>query len=391
MFVIKAKRGKERKVKNLYPNLFKDEIVDIIGEGDLGLANLFSSEDEFIGMGIFNRTSNKPFRLLSTKPVEINQDYFTRLFKRALERRKLLFRSSCFRLINAESDFLPGVIIDKYDDVFVLQIRHPFWVDYKSVMVDSLYEVFDDIQGVYERSDFESSPEESLERHSGLLRGEVPEEQVIVENEIQYKISIPNGQKTGFFMDQRDNRLYASSLVERYQLQGMKGLDLFSFTGSFSFAMAKAGMHTLGIDKSSIDIDLARENAELNHLEDQCEFICQDVFALSGLKREYRMIILDPPSLVKDKREKHFGKRKFTELVKKGLEFLETPGIMGLCSCAYHIGIGELEESVRRGCEAYGYYGTIVDIGLQASDHPWMVQIPESLYLKCLWIYIDAV
>ena len=390
MFVIKAKRGKERKVKNLYPNLFQDEIVDIIGEGDLGLANLFSSEDEFIGVGIFNRTSNKPFRLLSRTPVDINQDYFTRLFKRALKRRMFLLNSSCFRLINAESDFLPGVIIDKYDTVFVLQIRNPFWIDYKSVMVDSLYEVFDDIQGVYERSDFESSPEESLERHSGLLRGQVPDEQVIVENGIKYKISIPKGQKTGFFMDQRDNRLLTSSLVERYQLQGMKGLDLFSFTGSFSFAMAKAGMHTLGVDKSPVDIDLARENTLINGLEDHCQFMCEDVFALSGLEREYKMIVLDPPSLVKEKREKHFGKRKFTELVKKGLEFLDTPGIMGLCSCAYHIGIGELEESVRRGCEAYGYSGTIIDIGLQASDHPWMVQIPESLYLKCLWIYIDA-
>src|SRR6056297_2447580 len=318
MFVIKAKRGKERKVKNLYPNLFKDEIIDVIGEGDLGLANLFSCEDEFIGMGIFNRASNKPFRLLSKQPVEINQDYFTHLFKKALSRRMFLVNEGCFRLINAESDFLPGIIIDKYDDVLVLQIRHPFWVSYKSVIVDSLYELFDDIQGVYERSDFESSPEDSLERHRGLLRGSVPDEQIIVENDIRYKISIPNGQKTGFFMDQRENRQFTGKLVERYRLQGMKGLDLFSFTGSFSFAMAKAGMHTLGIDKSKIDIELAKENAALNDLEHQCHFICEDVFALSGLKKAYKMIVLDPPSLVKDKREKHYGKRKFTELVKIG-------------------------------------------------------------------------
>jgi len=390
MFVIKAKRGKDRKIKNLYPNLFMDEIVDIIGEGDVGLANLFSADDEFIGTGIFNRTSNKPFRLLSKTPVEINQNYFTHLFKKALKRRPFLLKSSCFRLINAEADFLPGVIIDKYDDVFVVQIRHPFWVDYKPMMVDSLDNLFEGIKGVYERSDFESSPEESLERYSGLLKGQVPEEQIIVENGIHYKISIPKGQKTGFFMDQRDNRLFTSKLVESYQFQGMKGLDLFSFTGSFSFAMAKSGMDTLGVDKSSDDIDLARENASINNLEKHCHFICEDVFSLSFLKKEYKMIILDPPSLVKDKREKHFGKRKFTELVKKGLEFLDTPGIMGLCSCAYHIGISELEESVRRGCEAYGYYGTIIDIGFQASDHPWMVQIPESLYLKCLWVYIDA-
>ncbi|MFW6263852.1 MAG: class I SAM-dependent rRNA methyltransferase, partial [Thermotogota bacterium] len=265
-----------------------------------------------------------------------------------------------------------------------------FWVDYKSLMVDSLYEVFELVKGVYERSDFESSPEESLERHSGLLRGDVPDEQIIVENGIKYKISIPYGQKTGFFMDQRDNRQFVAQLVERYSLQGANGLDLFSFTGSFSLNMAKAGMHTLGVDKSSDDIDLAKENASLNNLENQCRFICEDVFSLSSLQKAYKMVILDPPSLVKDKREKYFGKRKFTELVKKGLEFLNPPGIIGVCSCAYHIGIGELEESVRRGCEGYGYFGTIFDIGLQASDHPWLVQIPESLYLKCLWVYIDG-
>jgi len=391
MFVIKAKRGKERKIKNLYPNLFQDEIVDIIGEGDMGLANLFSAEDEYIGTGLFSRKSNKAFRLLSNKPVEITEAFFRDVFKTALKKRSHLFHSGCFRLVNAESDFLPGVIIDKYDRVFVMQIRHPVWTAYKLLMVDALYDLFDDIQGVYERSDFESSVEDSLQRHSGLLRGEVPNEQFITENAIRYKISIPFGQKTGFFMDQRDNRQIVGQLVQRYNLEGSKGLDLFSFTGSFSFSMAKARLQTLGVDKSQEDIDLAKENAKLNQLDHQCRFFCNDVFELSGLKPEYKMIVLDPPSLVKDKQDKHFGKRKFTELVKKGLEFLETPGIMGLCSCAYHIGIDELEEALRRGCESFGYYGTIVDIGLQASDHPWMVQIPESLYLKCLWVYIDSV
>ncbi|HRW35794.1 MAG TPA: class I SAM-dependent rRNA methyltransferase [Thermotogota bacterium] len=391
MFVIRAKRGKERKIKNLYPNLFSDEIADIIGEGDTGLANLFSAEDEYIGTGLFSRKSNKVFRLLSTQPIEITTAYFAGVFKRALKRRSHLFHEGCFRLINAESDFLPGVIIDKYDRVFVLQIRHPVWVDFKPLMVDALYEAFDDVQGVYERSDFESSIDDSLERHSGLLCGEVSQEQIITENGIRYRISIPKGQKTGFFMDQRDNRQIAGQLAQRYSLQGSKGLDLFSFTGSFSFSMAQAGLQTLGVDKSAEDIESAKENAKLNQLDQQCRFICHDVFEFSGLKPEYKMIILDPPSLVKEKQDKHFGKRKFTELVKKGLQFLDTPGIMGLCSCAYHIGIDELEEALRRGCESYGYYGFIVDIGFQASDHPWMVQIPESLYLKCLWVYIDSV
>lgn len=389
MFVITAKRGKDRKIKNLYPNLFKDEIVDVIGEGDVGLANLFSSETEFIGTGLFNRQSNKQFRLLSRDNIEIDTDYFNRIFKRAMNKRRHLWRQGCYRLVNAESDFLPGIIVDRYDDVFVVQVRHPYWTKHKKLIAGVLCELFEDIRGVYERSDFESTPDVGLERASGLLLGEVADEQIIVENAIRYKISIPHGQKTGFFMDQRDNRAFVRELIERYSLAGKRGLDLFSFTGSFSFNMADAGMNTLGVDKSIEDVNLANENALLNGLGSRCSFLCEDVFELEGLSKEYKLIILDPPSLIKDKKEKQYGKRKFSELVKKALDFLDVPGIMGLCSCAYHIGIGELEEAVRRGCEEHGCFADVIAIGLQAQDHPWMVQIPESLYLKCLWVYID--
>lgn len=389
MFVITAKRGKDRKIRNLYPNLFADEIVDVIGEGDVGLANLFSSETEFIGTGLFSRHSNKQFRLLSRESLEINPDYFIKVFKRAMNKRRHLWRQGCYRLINAESDFLPGIIIDRYLDVFVLQIRHPYWSEHKRLIAHVLCELFDDIRGVYERSDFESTPDAGLERASGLLCGEVPDEQIILENSLRYKISIPHGQKTGFFMDQRDNRAFVRDLIQRYSLAGKRALDLFSFTGSFSFNMADAGMYTLGVDKSGEDIRRAGENAQLNGLESKCSFLCEDVFELDDLAKEYKLIILDPPSLIKNKKEKHYGTRKFSALVKKALSFLELPGIIGLCSCAYHIGVGELEEAVRRGCEEHGCFADVIAIGIQAQDHPWMVQIPESLYLKCLWVYID--
>jgi len=393
MFIIKAKRGKTKKLKNMYPNLFRDEIREIIGEGDYGIANLFSGEDEFIGTGLFSRNSNKTFRMLSRTAVEINNAFFVQKFSGAILRRRRFQNSDCYRVINAESDFLPGIIVDKFRDILVLQIRHIVWEDYKGEIVKALLSVFGDkITGIYERSDFESSPEYALRKNKGIIYGEVPDEMIIEELGIKYKVSVPSGQKTGFFLDQRENRDYIRKIVSDYDLRDKKGLDLFSYTGSFSFAMASAGMSsTVGVDKSEDDITLAKENARLNGLEDRCRFFSADIFELDSLKREYSLIVLDPPSLVKDKTEKYYGKRKFTELIDRSLQFLETPGILGICSCAYHIDLNDLEESLRRACTENELLATIIGIGLQSPDHPWLIQIPESLYLKCLWVYIDKI
>jgi 23S rRNA (cytosine1962-C5)-methyltransferase len=155
--------------------------------------------------------------------------------------------------------------------------------------------------------------------------------------------------------------------------------------------MAQAGMSSVGVDKSEFDISLAKENASLNGYEKSCTFFNADIFELDSLKKEYSLIVLDPPSLVKDKREKHYGKRKFTELIGKSLDFLKLPGILGICSCAYHIDLHDLEESLRRACSSRYVFATTIGIGLQSTDHPWMIQIPESLYLKCLWVHIDKI
>jgi 23S rRNA (cytosine1962-C5)-methyltransferase len=392
MFIVKAKRGKAKKIKNFYPNLFRDEIKEIIGDGDFGIANLFSAEDEFLGTGLFNRKSNKSFRLISNTAVEVNAMFFSDKISRANRKRSRFFTSDCYRVINAESDFLPGIIVDKFKDILVLQIRHIVWEKYKSFLIEGLLSEFKDcITGIYERSDFESSPEYSLKKNKGVIWGDVPNELIIDELGIKYKVSIPSGQKTGFFLDQRENRDYIKKIIHDYDLKDKKGLDLFSYTGSFSFAMASTGMHTVGVDKSDFDITTAKENASLNGLSDKCKFFSADIFELETLKKEYSLIVLDPPSLVKDKKEKHYGKRKFTELINKSLQFLQLPGILGVCSCAYHIDLNDLEESLRRACAQNDLIATTIGIGLQSPDHPWMIQIPESLYLKCLWVYIDKI
>jgi len=389
MIVLKAKRGKDKKIRNGYPNLFSDETREILGEEKTGIANLFSYDDDFLGTGFFNRQSRKVFRLISTRPAELNRAFFKGKINDAVNRRRFLSDSKVRRVFNAEADLLPGLIVDQYNQYLVIQIRHPVLEDYKELIVKALRESpGSEIEGIYERSDFESSPEPGLKRKSGLLWGNVPEEITIVENGIKYRVSIPSGQKTGFFMDQSQTRKSAVEMVRRYQLEDEKALDLFCFTGAFSLNLGRAGMRTLGIDKSEEDIKRARENAGLNALADRCNFEAGDVFELQDLSTEYRLILLDPPSLIKSKKEIHFGKRKFTEMVSKALEFLKPPGILGICSCAYQIGFQEIEESLRRACSRTGCYADVIKMDIQSPDHPWLVQVPETFYLKCLWAYV---
>jgi len=391
MIVITTKRGKSSKIKNNYLWLFSDEIKEIIGDARMGIANLFSEEGEFLGKGLFNRNSKKTFRLLSHEDNKIDMEFFIWRFRKALDYRKRFYNSNVYRMINAESDMLPGLIIDRYNDYFVIQIRHPVLEEYKSHIIDALVYTFkNSIKGIFERSDFESSPESNLKRNIGILYGEIPEIIRIEENGIKYDVRLLEGQKTGFFMDQKDTRTKSVELATQFGFLKEKALDLFCYTGSFALNLAKAGMYATGIDKSSIDIETAKGNAALNELSDKTEFHVCDAFTWDNKhSNEYRMIIIDPPSLIKEKKEIPYGKRLFTSLMAKGIKMLKKPGIIGLCSCAYHIGWNELEESIRRGCADTNTKVTIVSQNIQSLDHPWMMQMPESLYLKCYWAYID--
>ncbi len=391
MIVITTKKGKSAKIKNNYLWLFSDEIKEVVGSKEMGIANLFSEEGEFMGKGLFNKNSNKAFRLLTHEDKNIDTEFFTWRFRRALDYRKRFYKNDVYRMINAESDFIPGLIIDRYTDYFVIQIRHPVLEYYKNNIVDALVYTFKNtIKGIYERSDFESSPEFNLKRNVEILYGEIPEIISITENDIKYDIKLLEGQKTGFFMDQRNTRRESVKLIEQFNYSGEKALDLFCYTGSFALNMAKAGMIATGVDKSASDIETARRNAEINNLSDKTDFNVFDAFSWdSKFNGEYRMIIIDPPSLIKEKKEIPYGKRLFASLMAKGIKMLKKPGIIGLCSCAYHIGWNELEESIRRGCADTNSRVTIISQSIQSPDHPWMMQMPETLYLKCYWSYID--
>jgi 23S rRNA (cytosine1962-C5)-methyltransferase len=322
--------------------------------------------------------------MLSTDDEEINKDFIKRKLNLASKKRNHLKES--YRLFHAEADGIPGLIIDKYLDYFVLQIRNKGVENFKEEIINTLVEIFNP-KSIYERSDFESMVEDDIERNVGHLYGEdIPEEIIINEHELKYIVNPAEGQKTGFFFDQRDSRKFVRELTKKESL----ALDGHTFTGGFAFNISKAGAKkVVAIDKDIESLKIAKKNSQLNNITN-IEFInsTYENYMKDYDGEKFDIMVLDPPSLIKKKTERKKGVSIFKNIVELAKPHLKDEGIMGLCSCAYHADTDLLIEATRK-----AYYGekTLIQfIGMtyQSIDHPWIIQIPESLYLKCLWMKI---
>lgn len=384
MLIIKLNPGKEKKIKNGYPWIFSDEIKSIDGEKKVGeLCNIFSNDYEFIGKGFYSNT-NIAVRVITLKDEEINYDLFKNKIKKAIEKRKDFNES--YRLIHGEADGLPGLIADKYNNFIVIQFRNVGMENYKKEILESIIELLKPT-GIYERSDFETSTKEPIKRNTGVLYGiEPPEKLIIKEHKIKYYVDIKKGQKTGFFFDQRDSRLFFRSLIKKDSLV----LDGYTFTGGFAFNAAIAGAKkVIGLDKDKESIEMARENAKLNNINN-IEFIetRYENYIKDYQGEKFDVIVLDPPSLIKKKQERRKGVEIFKTITELSINHLKTGGILGICSCAFQADISLLIESTRRAYFALGKDIQVVGLTFQSLDHPWIIQIPESNYLKCLWFKI---
>ncbi|SHE87455.1 23S rRNA (cytosine1962-C5)-methyltransferase [Marinitoga hydrogenitolerans DSM 16785] len=386
MIIVKLKKGKEKKIKNGYLWIFKNEISEITGEKiDGEICNVFSSNFEYIGKGIFSNSTNITVKILSLKDEEINESFFYNKFIKALKLRNNFGKS--YRFFHAEADGVPGLIVDKYNEYLVVQFRNKGVENKKNEIIDALLKIFDnEIKGIYERSDFETSSKEDLKRNTGRLYGVEPPDNFIIEEEgIKYIVDIKNGQKTGFFFDQRKNRLY----IRQFSKNAI-GLDAYSYTGGFALNMAKYGAKkVIAVDKDEYALELLKQNAKLNGVEDVIETIYEDVeLFLNNSNAIFNLVMLDPPSLIKKKAERFKGVQIFKKISELGIKRLSNFGILGLCSCAYQADITLLIESLRRSVENKGIMLQNLDIITQSNDHPWILQIPESLYLKCLWVKV---
>ena len=378
-------------ILNFYPNVYKDEIKDIIGNVKTGdIVDVITNDMKFLARGYVTEGTSAFVRILTTKDEKIDRKFIFKRIKNAYEKRKhLLDETNSVRAFYSEADFIPGLIIDKFDKYVSIQFRNSGIEVFRQDIIEAVKKYLKP-KGIYERSDVENRLIEGVETKTGIIFGEIPERTIMVDNGVKYNIDIVDGQKTGFFLDQRDSRKF----IAKYINNQTRFLDVFSSSGGFSMCALKNGAkEVIAMDKDSHALELCYENYKLNEFTADFSTIEGDAFlmlnSLATRNKKFDIITLDPPSLIKKKTEIYKGRDFFLDLCDKSFKLLENGGILGIITCAYHISLQDLIEVTRMSASKNNKLLSVVGINYQPEDHPWILHIPETLYLKALWVKIE--
>ena len=383
----------ERSLRAGHPWLYAEEIRSVTGELEPGgITDVLTQKGAWLGAGIYSPESKIAVRILSDNANERFTDaFFERRVQYALEYRRRVMGAdfNACRLIFGEADGLPGVTVDRFEDVLVTQILSYGMERRKAVLYRALTEQLAamgvEIRGVYERSESALRAREGLEVVSGWYEG-LPHSgaasTVITENGIKYTVDFANGQKTGFFLDQKYNRRAAARIAP-----GLRVLDCFTHTGSFALNCAAAGAeHVTAVDVSESAVGLARANAALNGLEDRMDFLAADVFDLLPRlleeKARYDFIILDPPAFTKSRRTVHSDERGYQEMNYRAMRLLPRGGYLATASCSHFMGSENFEHMLRSAARDANVTLREIEVRKQAPDHPILWNVPETEYLK---------
>ncbi len=344
------------------------------------LATVWSPQGHPLGTAYFNPKSRIFGRLLSRRLEEITRDFFAVRFAQALKQRQAFYPGeTCLRLIHGEGDFLPGLTIDLYAGVAVIQITTAGMERFKSEILAALKEVLA-LKGVVFKNDLEVRKEEGLSLY--VEDHGVREPFWVVIDDLKFLIDPFSGQKTGFFLDQRENRRYLSRYVK-----GKVVLDLFCYTGAFAlYAAAFGAQRVVAVDRSEKALAWAAENARQNALQHQITFIQDDVEHFLSHWTGAEVVILDPPAFIKHRRHQKAGKRRYLSLNRRALKRLPPGGVLYTSSCSQALALTELQEIVYQAAVRNGQRLRLLSIGIQALDHPVLISMPETLYLKGLWL-----
>ena len=387
--IVTLKKGAGRTLKQGGPWIYDNEIASITGtfeDGDIVLVHDFDGYP--MGRGFINRNSKLTVRMMTRNiDTEIDETFLTMRVKNAWEYRKKVMDdiTSC-RVIFGEADFLPGIVIDKFSDVLVVESLALGIDRLKETIVRILKNLMEEdgihIRGVYERSDAKVREQEGMERYKGFLGEPFDTKVEIVENGVRYYVDVKDGQKTGFFLDQKYNRRAVAKLCK-----GARVLDCFTHTGSFALNAGLAGAsHVTGVDASKLGVRQARENAALNGLSDRVDFVCEDVFdLLPRLEKQgekYDVVILDPPAFTKSRNSVKKAVKGYREINLRGMKLVKDGGYLATCSCSHFMDyelftktIGQAAASVHRRLRQ-------VEFKTQAPDHPILWGAGDSYYLK---------
>ena len=388
MNAVVLKAGKDKAVRNRHHWIFSGAIRDLPEFDDGDILPVRSAGGDLLGHAYFNRKSSIAGRMVSFG-AGAPQDEVRRSIERALALRARLFDpavTNARRLVNAEGDGLPGLVVDLYDDVLVLQVATLGMEKLKPLVLDVLTGAFRP-RAVFERSDLPARREEGLEEATGLLSGDRVDRVRIVEEGIPFWVDVSGGQKTGFYLDQRESR----RLVRRFA-SGRRVLNTFSYSGAFSVCALRGGaVRADSVDGSAAAIGLAQENFELNGLaSDSGVFFTADVFEfLRAPALDHDFIILDPPAFAKRKTDVVAACRGYKDINRLAFQRVRAPGLVLTFSCSHFVDEHLFQQVVFQAAQEAGRRARIVQKHRQAFDHPVNIYHPETAYLKGFLLYID--
>ena len=379
---IYLRRGREQRVLGGHPWVFRSDIEREDGAADGLPVRVLTSAGRFLAMAVYNPRSQISLRILSRRDEPIDGAFIRGRVRRALDyRRRFADLNSC-RLIFAESDGLPAVIADKFGDVIVLQILCLGMERFKGDIVDALAQELSP-RGIYERNDVPVRELEGLTQQTGLLFGEVPDRVEMQENGVRFLVDVKEGQKTGFFLDQKENRAAIAPFVS-----GMRVLDCFTHTGSFALHAARYGAaEVTGVDISEHACACALENARLNGVEDRVRFECANAFdflrAHQTAKEQYDVVILDPPAFTKTRSAVEGALRGYKEINLRGMKLTRDGGFFITCSCSQHVTPDLFRGMLLEAQKDAHVQLRQIEWRTQGRDHPILLASPETQYLKC--------
>ncbi len=382
------KKGEGRALKSGGPWVYDNEIASIMGNFENGDIVIVRDFDGYpLGRGFINTNSKIRIRMMTrNENQEIDREFLKMRVRDAWEYRKKTVDISSCRVIFGEADFLPGLVIDKFSDVLVVQSLALGIDKLKITIIEELKLAMAEdgitIRGVYERSDAKVRLQEGMERCKGFIGEPFDTKVQIVENGVKYIVDVEDGQKTGFFLDQKYNRLAIQRLCKDANV-----LDCFTHTGSFALNAGIAGAKSVtGVDASQLAVDQATENAELNGLEKSVKFICEDVFELlpklEAEGEKYDVVILDPPAFTKSKNSIKNAVKGYREINLRGMKLVKDGGYLATCSCSHFMSYELFTQTIGQAARNVHKRLRQVEYRTQAADHPILWSADESYYLK---------
>ena len=387
MKTVRVNRKGADRVRRGHLWIYQSDVLDVDADGG-SIVTVKDERGNFIGQALFSDASQIALRFLTQSAEQIDAGWWRQRIAEAAARRNIPADTNAYRVIYSEGDLLPSLIVDRYDDVLVLQTLSQGTDALKSTLVELLAEQFNP-RAIVERNDARVRELEGLPLITSTVHGEAPEELEILQHGLRFVVTPAGGQKTGSFLDQRENRLAARAAAQTAAQPTNRGraLDCFTFNGAFALHLASVSDQVTGIDISADAVAAARRNAQLNELTN-VEFREANVFdalrEMEAIGERFDTIVLDPPAFAKNRASLKSALRGYKEINLRALKLLNRGGVLVTCTCSYHVSEELFLDVVAQAAIDAHRRVQIIEKRMQATDHPVLVAMPETYYLKCV-------